>query len=148
MSADIKKLNSSHGKSAYSLLSRVDGLPTWSLTNLTSFLGKESSAAWGLYNDQALSSFVLFQVAGDEAEILLIATLKVYQRKGFATMLLNDAVQELKKAGTKSVFLEVSAMNKAAIVFYLSKGFKVVGNRKNYYSASANRDALIMSRLL
>lgn len=77
----------------------------------------------------------------DMAEVFKIAVHPLHRRKGFAKLLLKDAARHLK-LGTIS--LEVAADNKEAVALYAEQGFRVVGERKNYYRSSG-KDAIVMA---
>ncbi len=88
-------------------------------------------------------------MAGDEAEILTMATDPLRRRKGVARRLLSMLLDALSGAGAAVVYLEVGATNRAAIALYKSCNFKQVGHRTAYYRrADGFEDALIMRRLL
>lgn len=76
-----------------------------------------------------------------ETEIFKLAVHPLHRRKGLATLLLRDA---LAHTGRGRVTLEVAADNKEAIILYSGMGFRLTGERKNYYGGSG-RDALLMS---
>jgi len=78
-----------------------------------------------------------------EAHILNLAVNPDFRRRGVATMLMNEALGELKKKNCVFIYLEVRVSNIGAREFYKSFGFESVGIRKKYY-ASPNEDALLM----
>lgn len=86
--------------------------------------------------------FALGRLAGDEAEVLLIATHPAHRRRGVATILLADLIDRLTKAGAGRVFLEVAAPNADALALYRRAGFVVVGRRPNYYRSRTGQTGL------
>ncbi len=78
----------------------------------------------------------------DEAHILNLAVRSDFRKLGIGKKMLEYLLNEARKSGSKTVFLEVRETNVVAKRLYLNFGFKVVGNRKNYYSN--NETAIIM----
>jgi ribosomal-protein-alanine N-acetyltransferase len=75
---------------------------------------------------------VALQLA-DEAEILNLAVLAAWRRRGQASSLLAAALAQLRDRGVLRIFLEVRESNTAAIAFYNKHEFKAVGRRPAYY---------------
>ena len=71
------------------------------------------------------------EVTTGEWELLNIAVLPAFRRRGVASELLMELLQ--LQAG--SVFLEVRESNQGARAFYALHGFHQVGLRRNYYSS-------------
>ncbi len=78
-----------------------------------------------------------------EAHILNLAVHPDFRRQGIATVMMDEALKELKKKGCVFIYLEVRASNTSAIKFYELFKFKVVDVRKKYY-INPNEDALLM----
>lgn len=79
-------------------------------------------------------SFLLARLIADEAEVLTVATMPEFQRRGLAQTNLAAFLDRLKSLKARSAFLEVAADNEAAKSLYLKQGFHEVGSRPNYYS--------------
>ncbi|NIM81976.1 MAG: GNAT family N-acetyltransferase, partial [Candidatus Aminicenantes bacterium] len=77
--------------------------------------------------------------------ILNLAVSPRFRRTGIGSMLLRDALDELKrsKPDTKLITLEVRESNAAAINIYEKFGFKITGKRIGYYQ-KPHEDAVIM----
>jgi len=89
-------------------------------------------------------------LAKDTADILNIGIDPDFQRKGYATGLLNHLIEELRKRKIVEILLEVRIGNKSAIQFYKKQGFKEISVRNNYYmknskNQSQGEDGIIMS---
>ncbi|HMV87711.1 MAG TPA: ribosomal protein S18-alanine N-acetyltransferase [Blastocatellia bacterium] len=80
----------------------------------------------------------------DELQIDNVAVAENYRRRGVGAMLLAEALRQAKLKGMNSAFLEVRAMNSAALRLYKNQGFFVTGRRKHYYQNPAD-DALMMT---
>jgi len=106
------------------------GLPQW----------KPNSTSWALEQ----KAFAIWQMAGDECELLSIAVAGAERGKGLAKMLMEHCHKELAELGAKNFFLEVKENNIAAISLYKKLGYKKISERKGYYADGEN--AVIMAR--
>ena len=91
----------------------------------------------------AIVGFVIFHIAADSSEIYNIAVDSGYARSGIGKQLMKSAIEESGKKRDSRVVLEVRKSNNPAINFYLGFDFKIVGERKNYYS-NPIEDAYVM----
>jgi ribosomal-protein-alanine N-acetyltransferase len=82
-----------------------------------------------------------------ESHILDLAVDPDFRRRGVATILMNEAIRELKKRGCVFMYLKVRVSNTGAQKFYELFGFKVETTRKKYYG-NPDEDALLMMRRL
>lgn len=97
------------------------------------------------YGTRAPLGFVIFRMAADEAEVITIAVHPRRRGRGVGKRLMEAGLFRLYGERCASLFLEVDAANEAALLLYRSLGFKEVGERKGYYSASGgNGTALVM----
>ena len=74
----------------------------------------------------------------DEIYITSIAIYPSHQRKGLGKMLLSELVTHSRSIKTKQIYLEVKDTNESAKAFYKSMGFKIAGNRSNFYKDESN----------
>jgi len=93
-------------------------------------LWKPNSASWVLEQN----AFVMWQIAGDECELLSIAVNAAERGKGYAKALMEHSHAELAKQGVKTFFLEVRENNAAAISLYEKLGYEKIAERKKYYA--------------
>jgi len=82
-----------------------------------------------------------------EANIMDLAVHPDQRRRGVATLLMNEAIAELKKKGCVFLYLKVRVSNEAARKFYESFEFRVEGVRKKYYDDPEEDALLMMMRL-
>jgi len=94
--------------------------------------------------DAAIVGFALFRRLLDEAELLRLAVLPPWRRRGLGGELASHGLGLLREAGVRSVFLEVRADNEAAIRFYEQSAWRLAGRRARYYPDGA--DALLYRR--
>jgi [ribosomal protein S18]-alanine N-acetyltransferase len=94
-----------------------------------------------------IAGFVIFHVAGTNCEVYNIAVDARHARTGIGKQLMTTVVNESLKRYASKVLLEVRKSNTNAIRFYEGFGFKVLGERKNYYSNPVE-DAFVMEKPL
>ena len=94
-----------------------------------------------------IAGFVIFHVAGPNSEVYNIAVDARHARSGIGKQLMNTVVSESLKRYASRVLLEVRKSNASAIRFYEGFGFKVLGERKDYYS-NPIEDAFVMEKSL
>ena len=122
----------------------------WSAAAIRSTLGTRGSFGLALMapdTPDQIASFVLFQRALGEADLLTLATDPAHQRRGHAKALLTAAVSHLTERGVTRCLLEVAADNAPAIALYRALGFAQDGRRKAYYARAGQTrmDAILMS---
>jgi ribosomal-protein-alanine N-acetyltransferase len=79
----------------------------------------------------------------NECHILNLAVHPDLRRRGVATALVRETLDELREMGCRFLYLEVRASNTEAREFYEHLGFRPVGVRRNYYTLPTE-DALVM----
>ncbi len=89
------------------------------------------------------NGFIVWRTVCDEAEIITIGVHPAARGDGIATAMLTLMEHEIKKAGVKKMFLEVSAANAPAIALYKKCGFVQNGLRPKYYDGI---DAVLMKK--
>jgi ribosomal-protein-alanine N-acetyltransferase len=93
-------------------------------------LFKPNSASWVL----GQSAFAIWQVAGDECELLSIGVNVAHRGRGYAKALMEHCHKELAKQGVEKFFLEVRENNAAAISLYEKLSYEKIAERKKYYA--------------
>ena len=124
---------------------------TWTADEFASLLSNPAAFALVLrrqsaFGGRTVTGFVLVRVAAGEAEILTIAVLPEYRRRGHGRLLMEEALRRLYRERVAACFLEVERTNAAAVGLYRSLGFVVTGERKRYYAdpQSGGGAALVM----
>lgn len=96
-----------------------------------------------LEKDGLVLGFIDYWVTFDSATIDQIAVKKSERNQGFAKILLEKSINDLKELGEVSFFtLEVRASNEPAINLYKSFGFQKVTIKEKYYDDG--EDAIYM----
>ena len=81
----------------------------------------------------------------DEGDVLNLAVLPAYRRRGIGRALLNALCGYADTHGIAMLFLEVRCGNAAAIALYRAFGFTPYGTRAAYYK-NPREDAVLMRR--
>jgi ribosomal-protein-alanine N-acetyltransferase len=116
--------------------------PAESYPKLASFPGGLLLCAELEPSGQAIA-FLAARIAADQAEILNIAILPDFRRRGVASTMLAAAFERFRQCSVSRVFLELRESNSAARALYQRHGFVLSGRRKSYYQHPAE-DALCM----
>lgn len=90
-----------------------------------------------------IAGYLVARVIEAEGEILNLAVEPEKRRQGIGALLLEAALDRLKRQGVEAVFLEVRVSNRAAINLYLAKGFRPIGQRHGYYRRPVE-DAMVL----
>jgi [ribosomal protein S18]-alanine N-acetyltransferase len=137
--ADAKTLAVLHAESF--------GAAKWSADQLADSLMLKTTQGLVASDSNAIQGFILYQLAGSEAEILTFCTPIALRRKGIGHLLLSTAIQAVYAKDVRRVFLEVAADNDAALTLYGKAGFKNIGKRTGYYPRTNNPpvDAVMLS---
>jgi len=84
--------------------------------------------------------FACWQV--DELHILKVATHPIYEGRGIATALLDEARREAERSRGRGLILEVRPTNQRAIRLYRHLGYQILSRRPRYYTDG--EDAIVM----
>ncbi|MBO6825675.1 MAG: ribosomal protein S18-alanine N-acetyltransferase [Sneathiella sp.] len=122
---------------------------TWSVLEFERLLALDGMKAYVISEFENPVGFSLYQIMGDEAEIITIGISKDHQKRGLGHLLLNEGLAYLKTKGVQRLFLEVSEENMSARNLYERNSFSKVGVRKKYYQVGSRKiDALVMEKKL
>ena len=92
-------------------------------------------------------AYIAARATAGELHINNVAVRESYRRSGIGKLLLAQAIEEGKRLGATTAFLEVRSGNLAAQALYEKCGFKAIARRPRYYSEPLE-DAVVMSRPL
>ena len=116
-----------HALSALHCGSFADG---WSEADFRIWLGRAEGFASLVIREREAVAFGLALAAGDDAELLTIATAASERRTGLGREALAGLDAEAKRRGLRRWVLEVARNNVAALALYKSAGFVEIGVRK------------------
>jgi [ribosomal protein S18]-alanine N-acetyltransferase len=118
----------------------------WSASQCESMLSLPGSWLLLAKVDENPAAFSLARSFAGEAELLLIATRPVFQRREIGAAIIRRILDDCLAAQINTVHLEVRADN-PALSFYKKVGFEQIGTRPNYYRGALGRqtDAITLS---
>lgn len=114
-------------------------LKIWNYELIKDEIDNKDSIVRGIFINNELLGFYILRIGLDVNELFLINIFSLYQNKGYASLLMNDLIDN----NDKRCILEVNSLNTKAISLYEKYQFKVISIRRNYYK---NNDALILER--
>ena len=94
-----------------------------------------------------IAGYIVARETAGEMHINNVAVREQYRRRGIGLALLSHVIDEARRLGVKTAFLEVRSGNFAAQSLYERCGFKAIARRANYYS-DPREDAVVMSLIL
>ena len=94
-----------------------------------------------------IAGYIVARETAGELHINNVAVREQYRRRGIGIALLRHVIDEARRLGVKTAFLEVRSGNFAAQALYDRCGFKAIARRTNYYS-DPREDAVVMSLIL
>ncbi len=96
--------------------------------------------------DGLMAGFAITQWVLDEATLFNMTIDPDWQRCGLGRKLLIHVTDQLRQRGVNTLWLEVRALNHAAIALYQQLGFNEVALRRDYYpDVSGREDAIVMA---
>jgi [ribosomal protein S18]-alanine N-acetyltransferase len=104
-------------------------------------------AGWVAEDGAEVTGFLVARRVSSDLEILNFAVESNSRRCGVGAKLLGEALEWAQTFQATQAILEVRASNLAALRFYASHKFEVVGRRPRYYTAPVE-DALLLTATL
>lgn len=120
------------------------GSAGWSRGQLEAELSVSVSRSLTAESAGHVVGFIVGWLIADELQILELATHPNWQRRGIASKLLWQIIEDCR-GSLRTVTLEVKASNASAIALYERFGFQAVGRRPRYYQDGT--DAVLLTRL-
>ena len=135
------------------------GLSPWSIQDYSSELLRSDSLLYVFKENNQTLGFILARLIikfhkhsqfldgienENEIEIYNIAVRKDSRQRKIGSKLLAQVLNDAAQENVKKLHLEVRKTNSKAQDFYLKNGFKIVGERKNFYT-NPTEDAILMS---
>ena len=114
----------------------------WNETVLESELKNDCSHIYVAVEEGRAVGYAMLYIVCGEADIIRVAVLPEYRRKGIAEKLL---LKSFEVNETNEIFLDVRESNAPAIKLYQSLGFVDTGVRKDYYS-NPTENAILMKK--
>lgn len=114
----------------------------WSASQYAEMLDGQLRMVLVVECESGVNGFLVAQTHGPEWELENIVVRPEQQRRGVATLLLNNLIEKAHKAGVRAIFLEVRASNGPARAFYAQNKFTETGRRRGYYG-NPSEDAIL-----
>ena len=140
----IREINNRDSKLCYELDLKTISL--WSKKQWEDEFKKKGVRIQGALISNNLIGICASQVILDEVQINYLSVVEQFRRKGLASNLMRNLIQECYLMNIRKLLLEVSEENLAAINFYSKFKFSTVGIRKNYYKNGSS--ALLIEKYL
>ena len=105
----------------------------WSAETFMSLFERRGVTFLVAENEADVVGYAVSWAVADEAELGNLAVSPDFRRQGVGAALLDRMIDELARAGVRSLFLEVRWSNTAAFRLYGSRGFRQIALRKRYY---------------
>ena len=114
----------------------------WSENSLRDELDNETARFYVLRDSEKLLGYIGANNICNEVYITNVAVNSACRGKGYGKILVNHLIQQSELEKAFFITLEVRKSNENAIALYEKCGFKLIGERKNFYSKPIE-DALI-----
>ena len=102
---------------------------------------------WGLQSGETLIGYFIQNHAAGENHLLNLCIASEWQRQGFGSLLLGHATMLARRQNCFCIFLEVRPSNLAGIQLYEKNGFKIYGERPDYYRSDGGKENAIVMKL-
>lgn len=140
---DIVPMDESGVNGIYDIENECFSAP-WSLDSIKAELDNETAHFLTARSGDKIIGYIgVHEVAG-EAYIANLAVSGKYRGYGVADRLMERAESEARERGCVFISLEVRKSNEKAVSLYKKRGYKTVGERKNFYT-NPPEDGLIMT---
>jgi len=106
----------------------------WSQAKFTDSLNNPKTLASLLMIDEQVLGYFVATHSPDSIDLLNICIHPKHQHQGLGTQLFAYLTQQLQTLNLNTIFIEVRASNKSALLFYQKLGFNLIDSRKKYYS--------------
>lgn len=119
----------------------------WSEKSLREELTNETARSFVLKKGEEMLGYIGANNICNEVYITNVAVSEKYRGKGYGKILVNHLIRQSEEEKAFFITLEVRKSNESAIALYEKCGFKMVGERKNFY-AKPTEDGLIYTLYL
>ncbi len=115
---------------------KIDGLEkdAYSMRTIEEMFDDDKYIVLVAKNGKSVIGYTVLSCVLDEAELIKIVVKKEYRGKGVAKMLIQKAIEFLKKRDIVTIYLEVRIDNSIARSLYKNVGFFECGKRAKYYN--------------
>lgn len=125
-------------------IEQICGLGEWGKNNYIAELKRPDALLFVAKDKDQVIGFVSARLITKIVEVLNIAVMPQYRKRGIGNLLLNKVLDITRLDNCESCWLEVRESNLEARKFYQSNGFDIAGRRPNYYS-NPREDAILLN---
>lgn len=120
----------------------------WKEETFRTLLGRSGAELWvaELADEGVVGYYVLWCIQ-DQGELANIAIRSDLRRRGLGSRLLDHVMENARRRGVKSLYLEVRESNHAATAMYEARGFRQIGMRRDYYERPREDARVLLKRL-
>ena len=118
----------------------------WNLEMILSAYKNQRFICIGAFEGNELIGVITCDFNEFDADIEGVVVKKEYRNKGVGGLLISELEQKLIEQEKEKIFLEVRKGNFIAKKLYEKMGFKIISERKGYYSDG--EDAVVMAKEL
>ena len=118
----------------------------WNLEMIKGAYKNQRFICIGAFNEDELIGVITCDFNEFDADIEGVVVKKEFRNKGVGALLINELEKTLINQNKEKIFLEVRKGNLIAKKLYEKVGFKVISERKGYYSDG--EDAVVMAKEL
>ena len=101
--------------------------------NIKKNYDEESNIIRVFEENNQIIGFIDYSILYERAELNYIFIIDEYKSHGYATLLMQNMLDDLKNNGVLSITLEVNVNNEKAIKLYEKMCFKTINKREKYY---------------
>ena len=135
------------------------GLSGWTINDYIAEVGRADSLFFVFKENSNVLGFILARLImveqknsiengfKNEAEIYNIAVKSQFRHRKIGSKLLDKMFKSAAEKKVRKIHLEVRKTNNEAVSFYRKNGFKITGERRNFYT-NPTEDAILMCRFL
>jgi [ribosomal protein S18]-alanine N-acetyltransferase len=142
----VRAYRSEDAFAMHRLAKSVPEAAQWTIESYERLL-EESQQGWLVEQQKLLFGFLVARILSPDMEIMNLAVLAQWRRKGIAAALLATAENEGRAKKVTRIFLEVRQSNAGAMAFYEGRGFRKMSRRAGYYQ-DPQEAAILMEKEL
>jgi len=102
---------------------------------------------WGLQAGSDLIGYSIQTHAAGENHLLNLCIAPGHHRQGYGSILLDHVIRLAQQQQCFCIFLEVRPSNPSGIKLYRKNGFRVVGERPDYYRSDQGRESALVMKI-
>lgn len=118
----------------------------WSAESFASLLAMPGACGSIALEEGEPLGYILCRTAVDQGEIISLGVVPAARRRGVGRLLLDAVLDDVRKDGVDTMFLEVAEDNAAGRALYAAAGFVPISRRPGYYIRPDGRVTALVLR--